>query len=528
MKSSMKKLFGTALALMMVFCLLMSSASACTLLYVGSALTADGATIFGRSEDMSNDMNKLFYVAESGAHKEGEVYEGCYGFTWTFTHDSYGYTAFSDDNGEGVGHVCPDCEVDDPTHPHSPYQAAGTNEKGLSMTATETLYPNRALTAVDPCPDDGIEEAELVTVILSEAATAKEAVDLFLSILDESGSCTPAGLIIADASEAWYIENMTGHQYIAVKLNDSIILSQPNMTIIGLVDLDDTDNIIASKDVIAVAKDAGTYVGDEEANTINYVLSYVGSSSASARMVSAMNFLDPEYADAAAEAIVPDDTYLITNVDADGNIVPLHTGITLDQPFTAADAQNYFRCDNITRTGNLETHIFQIYNDSPLGTVEWVGMDYCAATVFVPYYPMLTTDVDASYKLSTAKASFVEEAPEAGAYYAATTTRRDAEGNRVTVNGFKVFPENWADSMYWAFDAMSNILLSEKVDEAQKAAAYETVYAKQAEINDAFQALSAEIADAADPAALATAWSMEKAQDAQQMAVQLVNGWLAE
>ena len=521
MKAAMKKLFCAILSLALVLSLT-ASASACTLLYVGSALTDDGAMIFGRSEDMSNDMNKLYSVAESGFHKEGEVYDGCYGFTWTFTHDSYGYTAFSDDNGEGVGNVCPDCGSD---HAHTPYQAAGTNEKGVSMTATETLYPARALTAVDPCPDEGIEEAELTTVILSEAATAKEAVDLFLSILDEFGCNSPSGIIIADPTEAWYIENMTGHQYIAIKLNDSMVLSQPNMTIIGLVDLDDTENIIASADVIAVAKEAGTYVGDEEANTINYVLSYVGSSSASARMVCAMNFLDPAYADADADAIVPEDTYLISNVDADGNIVPLYTGIQLAAPFTIADAQNYFRCDNITRTGNLETHIFQIYDDSPENTVEWVGMDYCASTVFVPYYPILTKDVDASYKVSTAKAAFVTEAPESGVYYATTATQRGADGTRVTVDGFRVFPENWADSMYWAYDALSNILLTADLDEAQVAAVYDAVYAKQAEVNAAFEEAKAAISADADAA---TAWSMGIAADVHQFALDLVDGMLAD
>ena len=521
MKKLMKKLFCAVLALALVLSL-MASASACTTLYVGSALTDDGATIFGRSEDMSNDMNKLYSVAESGFHKEGEVYAGCYGFTWTFTHDSYGYTAFSDDNGEGVGNVCPDCGGD---HAHTPYQAAGTNEKGVSMTATETIGGSRDVRGLDPYEDEGMEEAEMVTVILCEAATAKEAVDLYLSILDTAGAAGGSGIIIADTQEAWYIENVTGHQYIAVKLNDSIVLSQPNMVIIGLIDLDDTENVIASENLIAVAKEAGTYVGDEEANTINYVLSYVGSTSANPRMVCALQFLDPVYADAAAETIVPEDSYLISNVDADGNIVPMYTGIKLDHAFTIVDAQNYYRCDNITRTGNLETHIFQIYADSPVNTVEWVGMDYCASTVFVPYYPMLTKDVDASYKLSTAKAAFVTDKPETGVYYATTATQRDAEGNRVTVEGFRVFPENWADSMYWAYDALSNILLTAELDEAQVAAVYDAVYAKQAEVNAAFEEAKAAISAAADAA---TAWSMGIAADAQQFAVDLVNGLIAD
>ena len=93
------------------------SAFACTALYVGSDLTEDGTTMFGRIEDLgTNDNNKLFYVSAAGNHKAGEVYDGCYGFTYTFTHDSYSYTARRDDNTSGV---CPDC---DGTHDHTPYE----------------------------------------------------------------------------------------------------------------------------------------------------------------------------------------------------------------------------------------------------------------------------------------------------------------------------------------------------------------------------------------------------------------------
>ena len=56
------------------------SASACTALYVGSDLTEDGTTMFGRIEDLgTNDYNKLYYVSAAGKHKVGEVYNGCHG-----------------------------------------------------------------------------------------------------------------------------------------------------------------------------------------------------------------------------------------------------------------------------------------------------------------------------------------------------------------------------------------------------------------------------------------------------------------
>lgn len=83
------------------------------------------------------------------------MYQGCYGFSWTFTHDSYSYTGFCEDNSQGV---CPDCEG---THEHMPYQSGGTNECGLSVTATESQYGNDSVTSVDPFIDTGIEEAEI-------------------------------------------------------------------------------------------------------------------------------------------------------------------------------------------------------------------------------------------------------------------------------------------------------------------------------------------------------------------------------
>ena len=210
----MKKLLSAILTCSLVLSLV-SGAFACTTFYAGSALTNDGSTIFARSEDFANSQNKLFYVSPAGNHTAGEEYSGCYGFTYTFTHDSYGYTAFRDDNGEAVEGVCPDCGQ---THAHTPYEAAGTNDQGVTVTATETLGCSEAVEAVDPYEDLGIEEAEIVTVLLSEAATAKAAVELLLSIYDTAGANAGSGILIGDNQETWYIENVTGHAYIALKL----------------------------------------------------------------------------------------------------------------------------------------------------------------------------------------------------------------------------------------------------------------------------------------------------------------------
>lgn len=493
--SKCKVLISLAAALSL--CLSMVGAQACTSIYLGSALTEDGSTIFGRSEDIANSYNKLFYVSPAGNHSAGEVYDGCYGFSYTFTRDSYSYTAFRDDNGDGVDGVCPDCGG---THKHTPYEAGGTNEMGLSVSATETIGASEAVSAVDPYKDAGIEEAEIVTVLLSEAATAREAVDLLLRIYDESGCCGGSGLFIADANETWYVENTTGSQYIALKLSDNLAFAQPNMSVIGLIDLDDSENVIASEKLIAVAQEAGSFVGDAEANTIDYVASYNADQSANERMANALKFFGAEIADAPAAA-----DYTISNVDAEGNIVPFYTNIALDHAYTIEDVVKFYDIDGIASTRNLETHVFQIFPEGGArGTVEWIAMDDAGWSVFVPYYPMLTTDTYAGYQLSTAAAVFSEEEPVDGLYYATTATQYTDEG-RVSVEGFRTLPENWADSMYWSADALSNLVTSAELSEDKIAEIEAGLAGLQQQCYDAYAELQAAVAAAESDEAAAEA-----------------------
>ncbi len=492
---------------------LFSGASACTAFYAGSALTDDGAVIFSRSEDISNSYNKLFYVSPAANHKAGEEYRGCYGFTYTFAHDSYSYTAFRDDNGEGVEGVCPDCGG---THVHTPYEAAGTNEMGVSVTATETIHSSEEVYNVDPYEDLGIEEAEIVTVLLSEAATAREAVDLLLGIYDTAGANNGSGILIGDSSETWYVENVTGHAYIALKLSDSMILVQPNMSIIGLIDLDDTENVIASANLISVAQEAGTFVGSAEDNAINYILSYNGSTQPNARMINALEYLDTPWNEESGEI-----NYLISNVDENGDVVPMYTGFKAEGPITIERVQAFYKIPSIGYQRNLETHIFQVYPEGEaLGTVEWICMNDAAINVFVPYYPMLTLDVDESYKLSTAPAEFTEEAPEGRVYYPTTVNRR-VNGERVQVEGFMAVPETWADSMYWTYDALSNLISYAGVSDEAAQAVLAALEVRQAEINAAFAAFKATVAGESDPAAAATAFSMEAAGGVHALGVEL-------
>jgi dipeptidase len=477
--SMMKKLLVYALTATAAIAMTLVSASACTGIYVGSANTADGTTYFARSEDLSNSYNKVFKVSPAGKHKAGEEYEGCYGFSYTFTKDSYSYTAFQDDN---LGGVCPDCGQE---HDHTPYEAAGTNSQGVSVTATVSLYDNDAVDAVDSLDDGLLEEAEITTVLLSESSTAKEGVELLLSLYDEYGAMGGSGIFIADQTETWYVENTTAHQYIAIKLPADLVFMNPNMSVLGEIDLDD-ENVIASKDLIKVAKEAGTFVGDEAENIINFRASYDDLHDDS-RMWNGLNYLNST--DTYNAENVTDADFTISNVK-DGKIVSFYGPIKLDHLYTIEDMVGFYHVDTIGKPGNLDYHIFNIDSEGTPETAitEWVNMNDGQYGVAVPYFPMLTTDTYAGYQVSTDEAEFVTEKPADGTAYYPYTTRKG-------VSGYMVLPEGWEDSVYWSVDALSNAVVYGGCTEEQAQFVRDNLAKVQQECYDTYAEMKKELPD---------------------------------
>ena len=442
-------------------------AMACTTLYVGGNLMDDGVPVVARSEDYTNSRAKMWTISEAGAFKKGDLYIGCrdYGaFEWTWSHDSYRFISFKADNEFDPEGRCPECG--EPGHPS--YTESGTNEMGVTVSATETLNGNGKVNGrnVDPMVTKkvdgivGIEESDIPTVILSEAASAREGVELLLDIYDNYGCYYASGLFIADQNEIWYIENCSGTQYVALKLHDDIMFLEPNMSVIGTIDLDDTENVIASDRLIEVAKLAGTFVGDEEENIINYRASYsrLGSSSRN-RLSNGINFLNASYGYAEADLNADNSLYTISNIDADGQIVPLYTNIEADRALTVDDIVNYYKVDGIANTGNTDTAFFQIYKEADrckeYGTVEWTSMSHGAYNVFIPNYPMLMDQTYEGYRAAVGEASKnLAQKPEDGLFYRTSATGK-----------YTRLPKDWEKSFYWCFDGLSNYILYAQYDD---------------------------------------------------------------
>ena len=419
------------------------------------------------------------------------------------------------------------------------YTEFGTNEKGVSVSATETLYGNEKVTEADPYRDAewaaangnariGIEETDIPTIILAEASSAREGVKLLLDIYENYGCVYASGVFICDKDEVWYVENCSGTQYVAIKLNNNMIFLEPNMAVIGRVDLDD-ENVIASKDLIAVAKKAGTFVGDEAKNIIDFRASYARiSEKMDQRMIDGLNYLNAAYK-YDSDALVADNTkFTISNLDASDKLVALYTNIKADRKLDKDDVFGYYKLSSIGKASNQEIEIFQLFKDRPVetATVGWVGVGNMSYNVFVPYYPMLIDGMYKGYQVSTASAKFTTEKPDTFCTYG-TSWAQDAEGNWQRVSGFKTYPSNWKDSYYFTFEGLGGYIANaDKITGAPLKAEAKTYVADklaalQQELYKDFVTTD-ELAKASDARALATENGKAMAEKAHKLGVELV------
>lgn len=498
-KFSLKKLVTAVAVTTSLVAAATISASACTTIYVGAEKTVEKTPFVARTEDYGWNYNKQWFVMPEGKWAKGDTFLGCPGygeFEWKFTHDSYRFTYFTNDQYQGT---CPECGQENATHPS--YTEFGTNEKGVSVSATETIYGNDAIggntkqniTGVDPFVKVkvdgkvGIEETDIPTIILSEADSAKAGVDLLLNIYKDYGAYFASGVFICDQNETWYIENCSGTQYVAIKVPDDMIFLEPNMAVIGRVDLDDK-NIIASDKLIEMAQKGGTFVGDADKNIIDFRASYAGRlDRVDQRMVDGLNYLNKNYNYTAEQLLADNTRFTISNVNDKDEQVGLYTNIKADRTLDKNDVFGYYKLSSIGKPSNQDIEIFQLFKDKDIttGTVGWVGVGNMSNNVFVPYYPMLLTDSKDMYEGYQATLPAVQKVAD-----------RPADANAFFVNdkkgGFAVYPEGWRNSYYFSFEGLGGYIADAEaitgtaVSAADKQYVQDKMTALQNEFNETF------------------------------------------
>lgn len=384
------------------------SASACCGLYVGSQQSENGSTYVGRSEDIGKLYDKVFEVRPAADHAEGEMYEDTYGFSMPYPSHTYRYTVLRDSIEQGESVVDEDGNL-----VREAYGEVGMNEKGVSVSATVSTSYNANAKAADPLVDTGICEISLTSVILMSADSARDGVEKLAEIIDTYGSGECNSFTISDANEVWDFETLSGHQYVAMKMPDDKVSVNPNMVVMNEIDVSDTENIIASENLISLPLEHGFLVSsqqgkvaDDQITKIDIQKTYGSEDFGNGqyfRYWQGVNYLNEELSQSVS----------VDRVDGAAPEGPFNMLFEADHQLTTYEVLRLLACrgegteyaadnnpeknPNGTAIGNerqAECHVFEIRSDMPeaLATIQWQTMSRAEFSVYLPYYSNLLTD----------------------------------------------------------------------------------------------------------------------------------------
>ncbi|OFU73430.1 peptidase C69 [Streptococcus sp. HMSC10A01] len=404
----MKKILLRLMFLAMLVALLpVHVAQACSAFIVGKDLTADGSTLFGRTEDYpyapdGGRHNQNYVVVPAKTYKDGDKIEDeSNGFTYPHLANEMKYTAVYDsdrDNGSNGN-----------------FAAHGFNELGVAMTATVSATPNDKVLKEDPLVKDGLPEASLVDLALPRAKTAREVIETVAKVLDEKGSAEGNIIVAADKNELWYMEILSGHQYVAIKFPTNKYAVFANTYYLGHVDLNDKENVIASKNVEEVTKKADNYKTDKDGNFM-IAKSYGPDKYMErnrSRTYAGIKWMDPQ-----AKVNYDDEAFDLLREPTDPNKKYTVHDVIAEQRNRFEHLPEY-KADDLVEVGKkidtnvykyalgnenvIDAHVYQIKPNLPnaFGGVMWLGLAQSRNTPYVPFYGNVEDTYEAFKNRST-------------------------------------------------------------------------------------------------------------------------------
>ena len=204
----------------------------CTTILVGKQASNDGSTMVARTDDGHFDVKKMIVMDPK---KQPRKYKSVISHVEIELPDNpMRYTA------------CPSVDLK-----HGIWAATGINEANVGMTATETITSNPRVLAADPLVEmkeakgrtkmvpGGIGEEDIVILVLPYIHTAREGVLRLASLLEQYGTYEMNGIAFNDENEAWWLETIGGHHWMARRVPDNRVVINPNQWGMDGFDLND-------------------------------------------------------------------------------------------------------------------------------------------------------------------------------------------------------------------------------------------------------------------------------------------------
>ena len=370
-------------------------ANAATGIYVGKDVSAEGTTLLGVSTEVNLGTTTVPVIIEKGTIKKGDVIESDNGYKYTMPEDNAKMTFVHLMSYMGYGE----------------WGSMASNEYGVTVATAITTDPNLDAITADPFVSDGISEQNIAKIVASTSKTAREAVTLLCSILDEAGAASAEIVMIADPDGAWVVENYTGHQYVATKLPDDKMAAFSNEPVIKTADADDADTI-CSADLFTLPEKNDFAIYDENKN-LDLILTYNSGNTYSDEphirawvghdIFAASQELDYDAKEGFDVFFTPDEKVSVTQAfDFFRN---RYEGTEFD--LVDDDNEYYWGINNQT-VGNVT--VAQIFDDvpAPESTVLWTTPANPTASPFIPI-PVLADTIPGVFSTDIEDDSFADD-----------------------------------------------------------------------------------------------------------------------
>ena len=252
----MNKTLIFIITVMMFLTMSSSSVYACYAVIAGKKTTADGSVLFAHSELNSGQRFLNFRVVPRIKYEPEVVIQLYNGGTYPEVNESYSFIW-----SENFGMRGSDSYI---------------NEWGVACASDGTR------TIEDP-RDEMIKRGDIIDggigymlrrQVTRRARTAREGVYIVGELIKRFG-CNFLGvtLVIADPNEDWVVSMARGQHWVAQRVPDDRVDVLANVNIIGEVNLQDTNNFLASPDLIEYAIKRGWY-NPKSGKPFNYKNAY--------------------------------------------------------------------------------------------------------------------------------------------------------------------------------------------------------------------------------------------------------------
>jgi dipeptidase len=440
-RSFYRRLFASAA---LAFFLLSPVTSwACTSIVVGKDASATGEVLVARTVDWRSNAAWRFVVYPRGFYKGGQTVQlDRNGFTFTFPHDSYKFT------GAPMTTVTARAMGGANAAVLPIYDEHGVNEHGLVVSATNTTAFTSGVGSgrnnpLDPVPSSSWREDTITTILLASCKTVNEALALTGQIVETSG-IDNSTFMIADKNEAWLVEGISGHRWVASRVPDDSFAVIANDMVTDYVDLNDPQNFRGSADTLTFLQGT-SYDKYDDNGRLNIARSYGGNINGTANtyrrwrgytMFAPSSGITPllDSSQSYRTFIKPDPGVKISPTDVmyfqrdryKDTPYDLTTSPQGTTPANGAEAEPSTPRP-IGHITQMQAHVYEMRRDYPaeIGARFWMTFGQTESSVNLPFYGLIT-DTHPYYKIDLVSNDFRGDS----AFWIFADIGRKARGNR--------------------------------------------------------------------------------------------------